>query len=153
MYDRTGAGAALRRVTFNTFGWWHPFKHMSQVMNVHFGRSIFAPLQHHFFPKASMKGFGWMKLKQVLIYQTRLRLAYDDEVKAQMAQALQSLGDKDDQVMTSYLLNLQDLCVIFLPQVHLSVDIHPLVRVTTFIPCDSMSSPSSHPSRACFPLC
>jgi hypothetical protein len=120
MYDRSGGGDDLRKVMFNTFGMWHPFKQISQLLWTHFAPSVFAPLLHEFYPDCSLKYFTSKKLKPVLIFQTRLRLAYDAEISHALDEAVEYLrndGGHPNPIMTSYLVNLKDLCCFFLPQV------------------------------------
>jgi hypothetical protein len=122
MYDKGNGGRHLRKVMFNTFGMWHPFKQMSQLLWKHFDQSVFAPLMHEYFPDCSLKYFKTKKLKPVLVFQTRLRLAYDDSIDKLMTEAIDYLKDDGahpNAIMTSYLVNLRDLCCFFLPQVWL----------------------------------
>ena len=116
MYDRSNRGASLRKVVFNTFGMWHPFKHMSLLVYTHFGRTVFGPLVHEFFPKSSVK-LGWAKLKEALTYQTRVRLAFDSEVIKALDTALDVVRGNGWKIMESYLINLRDLGLFFLPEV------------------------------------
>ena len=122
MFDQSGCGRLLRQQCFNTFGLWHPFKHMSQLLFKRFARPIFGPLFFHFFPSSQMRLFEKKRLKEVLIWQQRLRLAYDDaEVKWQMDLALAMCEVEDKAVMAGHLQNMKDLCTIFLPWVSVCV--------------------------------
>jgi hypothetical protein len=118
MYEKTNAGASLRKYTFCSLAWWHSYKWTTQQAVKVFSSDFLAPWFHHLWPN---REFSVSKISHPArtTYLSYIRLAYP-KFREQLKNALDRAGLNQRQV--ALLTNLRDLCEFFIPVVSVCCD-------------------------------
>jgi hypothetical protein len=113
MYEKTNAGARLRRYTFCSLAWWHSYKWATKEVVKVFSSDFLAPWFHHLWPE---REFDSAKISHPArtTYLSYIRLAYPKfRVLLEKGLAKEGLTQRQRTLFT----NLQDMCGFFIPVV------------------------------------
>jgi len=113
MYDKTNAGAILRKYTHCSLAWWHSYKWATKEVVKVFSSDFLAPWFHHVWPQ---REFDAAKISHPArtTYLSYIRLAYP-RFRVLLDKALAKEGLNQRQVVL--LTNLKDMCEFFIPVV------------------------------------